>query len=399
MIDFYTIVQLVSWVAMGLILFLVLATVGFDFGAGMLARFVGKTDQERRAIINVVAPTWDGNQVWLIIAGAGIFAIWPRAYAASFSGLYLGMLIVLFGLFLRPVSFEYRSKIQSHKWRNFWDWMLFFGSFIPMLIIGVAIGNLFLGLPFQFQPGTLRFAYGASAQFAPEAAGFSLIMLLKPYALITGIFAVIIAIMQGASYCAIRTDGILRERFNKVKILSAVAFIILFVVLGLWLSVIVGFAWEPASTLKSYSEAVYHPLNGQIVTMLDGGWFSNYNAYPWMWAAPAIALIAAFALLAYSKREKHVASFICSLISCLGVTFTLGFTLFPFLMPSSLVPSQSLTLFNASSSLISLVGILVVAIITLPIIFFYTAFVYKKLWGRGSYMNAAEVESRKHELY
>ncbi|MCF6776402.1 cytochrome d ubiquinol oxidase subunit II [Thiotrichales bacterium 19X7-9] len=399
MIDLYTIVQVLSWVAIGLIMYLVLATVGFDFGAGILARFVGKTDQERRAIINIVAPTWDGNQVWLITAGAGIFAIWPRAYAASFSGLYLGMLVVLFSLFLRPVSFEFRSKIKSAKWRNFWDWMLVFGSFIPMLIIGVAIGNLFLGLPFQFQPGSLRFAYGTGAQIAPEAAGFSLIMLLKPYALVTGIFAVVIAIMQGASYCAIRTDGILRERFNRIKIISSILFILLFAILGLWLLFIVGYIWEPSSILKSYSDAIYHPLNGQIIMILDGGWLHNYATYPWMIIAPALAFIGGFGVMIMTKKNKEIASFIFSLLACLGVIFTFGFTLFPLLMPSSIAPSESLTLFNASSSMVSLIGILIVAVIMLPIIFIYTTFVYKKMWQRGEFMNADEVNARDHELY
>ncbi|MCF6765659.1 cytochrome d ubiquinol oxidase subunit II [Thiotrichales bacterium 19S3-7] len=399
MVDLYTIVQIISWVAIGLIMYLVLATVGFDFGAGMLARFVGKTDQERRAIINVVAPTWDGNQVWLITAGAGIFAIWPRAYAASFSGLYLGMLAVLFGLFLRPVAFEFRSKIKSAKWRSFWDWMLVIGSFIPMLIIGVAVGNLFLGLPFQFQPGSLRFAYGQGAQIAPEAAGFSLIMLLKPYALVTGLFAVVIAIMQGASYCAIRTDGILRKRFNRIKILSSMLFILLFAILGLWLFVIVGYMWQPSSILSSYSDAIYHPLNGQIVTRSVGAWFHNYISYPWMAIAPIIAFIGGFGVMIMTKKNKEIASFIFSLLACLGVIFTFGFTLFPFLMPSSIAASESLTLFNASSSMVSLIGILVVAVIMLPIIFIYTTFVYKKMWQRGDFMNADQVNARDHELY
>ena len=121
MMDLYAIFQLLSWLAVGLIMFLTAATMGFDFGAGMLARFVGKNDHEKRAIINVVAPTWDGNQVWLITAGAGLFAIWPRVYAGSFSGMYFGVLLVLWALFLRPVAFEYRHKIKSERWANFWD--------------------------------------------------------------------------------------------------------------------------------------------------------------------------------------------------------------------------------------------------------------------------------------
>ena len=399
MMDLFGVLQLLSWLAVGTVLFILMATMGFDFGAGMLARFVGKTDNERRAIINVVAPTWDGNQVWLVIAGACLFAIWPRLYAASFSGMYFGVLIVLWALFLRPVAFEYRSKIATAKWRGFWDWMLFIGSLVPILVLGVVIGNLFLGMPFQFDPETLRFFYGAQGVTGSEPALWSLIMLLTPFALLFGVFAVIMSLMHGAAYCAMRTDGVLHKRFMKIKKVCAVIFIVLFALAGIWLCFISGFHWLPSSAISSFSDSVNHPLNGSVVTLTTGGWLSNYALYPWMIVAPVLGFLGAIMVILLGNKGKSTGAFCASLVALFGAVFTMGFSLFPFLMPSTLSPDQSLTVWNSTSSQLSLAGILIVVLIMVPVIFAYTAFIYKKMWGRDVRMNAEEVESRKHELY
>ena len=197
--------QLVGWVAVGFLLFLFAATGGFDLGAGMLSPFIGRTNEERRVVINTVAPTWDGNQVWLIAAGGALFAIWPRVYAASFSGFYFAFLIVLWALFLRPVSFEYRSKMVSVRTRTFWDWALCVGSFVPALIIGVGVGNLFLGVPFQYDPVSLRFFYGPEMQDTNAIA--ALFGLLRPFALLVGVVSVVMMLMHGAAYLTFRTEG------------------------------------------------------------------------------------------------------------------------------------------------------------------------------------------------
>lgn len=399
MIDTFSVVQIISWLTVGALLFLVVVTVGFDFGAGMLARFVGKNDHEKRAVINIVAPTWDGNQVWLITAGAGLFAIWPRAYAASFSGMYLGVLVVLWGLFLRPVSFEYRSKLQTAKWRGFWDWMLCLGSFIPILVLGVAVGNLFLGFPFFFDPETLRFYYGTQPNTAAEPTIYYLILLLQPFALLIGVFAVVMSLMHGASYCAMRTTGKLADRFNLLEKVFAIGFILLFAAAGIWLIFIDGYHWAPASQLSSYSDAVKHPLTGGVVTQTTGGWYSNYANHPWMIIAPILGFLGALGVLLFNSKNHRLAAFSSSCVACFGAVFTMGFSLFPFVMPSYVRPDQSITVWNASSSLLSLIGILIVTVIMLPIIFTYTGFVYKKMWGRGARMDAEEVEARKHELY
>lgn len=399
MMNTYSVVQLLSWIAVGAIIFLAAATLCFDFGAGILARFVGKTDNERRVIINTVAPTWDGNQVWLITAGAGLFAIWPRAYAASFSGMYLGVLVVLWGLFLRPVSFEYRHLHPAGKWKNFWDWGLCLGSLIPILVLGVAVGNLFLGFPIQFDPDTLRFYYGAQGIHGQEPALLSLLELLMPFALLIGIFAVVMSLMHGASYCAMRTANDLKNRFKKIQKVSAFFFIILFAAAGIWLCFIPGYHWQADPSLTSYADAVNHPINGAAVTLVNGGWLSNYGIHTWMIIAPLLGFLGAIGIIIFSNSGKSVAAFSSSVVAIAGAVFTMGFSLFPFIMPSYLSPNESLTLWNSSSSMTSLVGILIVAVIMLPIIFIYTTFVYKKMWGRGVTLTPDDIEKRKHELY
>ena len=149
MIIDYEVLKFIWWVLVGVLLIGFAVTDGMDMGVGALLPFLGKTDEERRVIINTIGPHWDGNQVWLITAGGAIFAAWPIVYATAFSGFYFAMLLALFGLFFRPVGFDYRSKIADPRWRNAWDWGLFIGGVIPALVFGVAFGNLLLGVPFH----------------------------------------------------------------------------------------------------------------------------------------------------------------------------------------------------------------------------------------------------------
>lgn len=388
--DTYIFLQLAGWVTVAAVLFLFAATCGFDFGAGMLAPFIGKNDVERRAVINTVGPTWDGNQVWLITAGGAIFAIWPRVYAASFSGLYFAILLVLWSLFLRPVSFEYRSKLTSEKWRHFWDWALCIGSFLPVLLLGVAVGNLFLGFPFQYSELGLRFFYGASQQ--DSQAFFDLFGLLRPFALYVGVFCVVMMLMQGASYLAFRNEGIIHDRSRKIVIATSLLFIAMFAIAGYWITFIPGYHWTPQAN------AVLHPLNN-VVTITPGGWLQNYTLYPWMIAAPIIGFVGALLAFVFTLAHKPFIAFCGSTLAIFGTLATWGLSMYPFLMPSATHPSQSLLVFNATSSQTSLIGIIVTAIIMVPIIFIYTGFVYRKMWGRDTKMSVEAVKQQDHVLY
>ncbi len=378
----YAIVQFLAWVAVGAVMFLFAVTGGFDLGAGFLLPFVSRNDQERRVVINTVGPTWDGNQVWLIIIGAGMFAIWPRAYAAAFSGFYFAMLLVLWALFMRPVAFEFRSKLVHSKWRSFWDWALFAGSFVPALLFGVALGNLLLGVPFHYDPFSLRFFYTGS-----------FFGLLRPFALLSGVVSLSMLAMHGAAYLLLRTEGIVYRRAKLALRLSALVFIVSFIAAGVWLALTPGYhlAALPANPTAQ-------PLANTVVTSV-GGWYANQLSHPWMFIAPVLAVLGALCAIRLSSNGKALAGFLASSCSLLGVLVTYGLVTFPFVMPSITNPNQSLLIWNAASSEVSLIGILIVALITLPIIFIYTAFVYRKLWGRGHRLSEAKVAAEDHVLY
>ncbi|MCF6766490.1 cytochrome d ubiquinol oxidase subunit II [Thiotrichales bacterium 19S3-7] len=400
MIDFLTILQLLGWLAVGIALYIFLATAGFDLGGGILVPFTGKTDDERRAIINVMAPTWDGNQVWFIAFGGLLFAVWPRVYAASFSGLYLAVLLILWALFLRPVAFEYRSKFLSQKVRYFWDWMLALGSFLTIFALGIAVGNIFLGFPFAFNPETLRFYYGSQAnQFIMEPAVLSLLKLFSPFAILMAIFTVVLSIMHGACYISLRTTGHLYHRFKSIVKVTTILFLALFIIISIWLIFLPGYHWNPNATLTHLSDGIYHPINGAIVTVTGGGWYANYTMHPWMVLAPALAILGALGILYYLNKNATKEMFVMSMLSVLGSILTLALSIFPFIMPSSLMPNQSLVIWNATSSKASLIGILIVAVVMLPIIFAYTRFVYRKMWPNNRKITTEEVQANTHIFY
>lgn len=388
----FEILQLLGWVAVGLLLIVLALTAGFDFGAGALLPFIAKNDAERRTVINTVGPTWDGNQVWLITAGGAIFAIWPRVYAASFSGFYIAFLLLLWSLFFRPVAFEYRSKIASPAWKTTCDWALFVGSFIPALLIGVAVGNLLLGVPFQFDPITLRFFYGT--QMA-DANGFSdLIGLLRPFALYCGVVSVVMMTMHAASYLALRTSGVILQRARTYVRVSAILLMVLFALGGLWVAYLPGYIYTPSAM-----SPMLHPLSSHVVVQ-TGAWLHNFHQHPWMLIAPVLVFVGGFLAVKTAKGGRPRTNFFASCLMVWGVVANFGLSMYPFLIPSSFKPAQSLLIWNSSSSQVSLMGILIVAVIMLPIIFMYTAFVYKKMWGRGKIKMSPElINEQKHTLY
>ncbi|MCL4110904.1 UNVERIFIED_CONTAM: hypothetical protein GTU68_030096 [Idotea baltica] len=385
---FLDILQILSWLVVGVLIFLVAGTVGFDFGVGILAKFVGKNDYEKRAIINTIAPTWDGSQVWFIAAGGAIFAIWPQVYATSFSGLYIAILVVLWGLFLRPPALEYRKKIDSPKWRNFWDWMLVLGSIIPMVVMGVAVGNLFLGFPISYDD-TSRLIYGVT-----------LIYLLTPFALLFGVFALVMALMHGSAYAKLRTKGVLRDRFRSITTVMTSVYILLFIIAGIWIAFIPGYQYTPSADLVNMSDTLHHPFTSGAVSM-DYSWYYNFcHAHIWMWFAPILTVVCAGLVIKFNKQDKDGLAFLSSMVSILCAVLTVGFALFPFIMVSTVGDHLfSLTVYNSSSSQTSLVGILCAAVIILPIIFSYTFFVYKKMWANGRRISAEEVKDNSHDMY
>src|SRR5580704_2174356 len=196
----YATLRFIWWLILGVLLIAFAVMDGFDLGVGASFRFLGRNDEERRALLESIEPVWEGNQVWFILAGGAVFAAWPLLYAASFSGLYLAMLLLLWALILRPVGFVFRNKIAAARWRNAWDWALLLGGGVPALLCGVAFGNLFLGLPFHFD-----------ALERPVFAG-GLVALLRPFALLAGVVSVSMLVMHGSVYAALKVGSPMSER-------------------------------------------------------------------------------------------------------------------------------------------------------------------------------------------
>jgi cytochrome d ubiquinol oxidase subunit II len=363
----YEILRVIWWLLLGVVLIGFAVTGGFDLGTGALLPFVAKTDIERRVVINSIGPVWEGNQVWLILGGGAIFAAWPPLYAVSFSGFYLAMFATLFALILRPVGFKYRSKRESTAWRTGWDWALFIGGFVPALIFGVAIGNVLQGVPFHLNDD-LRIFYD----------GTTLFELLNPYAILCGLVSVAMLIMHGAAWLVLKTDGPVAARARGFGSIAALATSVLFALGGvfLWLG-IDGYRF----TSEIVTDGPSNPLS-KTVEVAGGVWFANYAAHPWMMLAPALGLVFPLVALILFRARKEVLALLSSSLAIFGIISTVGLTMFPFILPSSVDPKSSLTVWDASSSHMTLFIMLVVALIFIPIIVAYTSWVYRVLWGK-----------------
>ncbi len=380
MFDYETL-KLLWWVLIGVLLIGFALTDGFDMGAMALMPFVGKTDNERRVAINTIAPHWDGNQVWFITAGGALFAAWPMVYAVAFSGLYWAMLLVLFGLFCRPVGFDYRSKLENRQWRSAWDWALFVGGAAPALLFGVAFGNLFLGLPFRLDE-LMRSSY--------EGSFFAL---LHPFALLAGVVSLSMLCAHGGAWLMLRTDAALHARSRQATRLCALAYLLAFAGAGLWLVMgIQGF-----SLIGGFADlgAALNPLHKQVA-LDNGGWLANYDRYPLTQLAPLAGLAGGLLALLGAQLNRGGIAFLGSSLAIVGTICTAGFALFPFVLPSTLDPASSLTMWDAVSSRKTLGIMLVVAGIFVPLILAYTLWCYLRMWGR---LNDKIIEANPHGLY
>lgn len=301
---------------------------GFDFGVGTLMPFMAKDENERRIFYNVQGPFWDGNEVWLITAGGVTFAAFPGTYAVMFSSLYSALMLVLFALILRGVTFEFRGKVESEGWRNIWDWCHFIGSAAPALLFGVAFANIFAGIPIDAQ-GVYQ---------------GNLLSLLNPYGLLGGVMFLVMFMYHGAIWLTVKTHGDLEQRAASVA----------------------GKLWLPLVVL-----AVAFLIYTAFATNL----YANYLAYPFLWILPLLA-VAGLLLSRFSLSSPWKAWALSSLMVVACTLFGVA-GLFPNLLPSSIDPAASMTAFNSSSSPLTLKIMLGVALVMVPIVIIYQALVYK----------------------
>lgn len=305
-------------------------TGGFDLGVGVLFPFIGKTDEERRVIINAIGPVWNGNEVWLLTAGGVTFAAFPVLYGVMFSSLYSALMLILFALILRGVSFEFRGKVETAGWRSLWDKCIFLGSFLPALLFGVAFANLFQGLPLDADRTYLG----------------NLITLLNPYGLLGGVLFLLLFTIHGALWLAFKTEGRLQERAASAAgklwpmgLVAAAAFL-------------VGSGYS--TTL--YGNFVEHlPLLvfilGTVAAMLASRYFLAKKAYFRAWVSSALTI--------------------------LGATSFGIIGLYPNMFLSSIDPKYSLTAHNAASSPLTLKIMLTVVILFVPVVLAYQFWAYR----------------------
>ena len=360
----YETLRVIWWLLLGIILIGFAIMDGFDLGVAMWLPWLAKSDIERRVLINSIGPTWEGNQVWFIVGGGVLFAAWPMLYALSFSGFYFAMLLVLLALILRPVGFKYRSKMENTTWRSAWDWALFTGGFVPSLIFGVAIGNVLQGVPFYIDESLRPFYTGTFLE------------LLNPFALCCGLVSVLMLAMHGAFFLQVKTEGVLQQRAKKSARISAFLLMVLFIGCGFW--IYYGIDGFILTSLVPH-DGPSNPLYKDVVSQ-SGAWFNNYRTYPITMLVPIISLLSA--LLAIVLASMVRIAFILSAMSVGSLIATVGISMFPFILPSSTNPKNSLIVWDSSSSQLTLFIMLIVTVICLPVVLVYTAWVYRVLRGK-----------------
>lgn len=376
----YEILKIIWWLLVGVLLIGFAIMDGHDMGVGTLLPFVGRGDTERRVVINTVGPHWDGNQVWFITGGGAIFAAWPLVYATAFSGFYWAMLAVLWALFFRPVGFDYRSKINHPVWRSTWDWCLFIGGAIPPIIFGVAFGNLLQGVPFHFNDQMMSFYTG------------SFFALLNPFALLCGIVSCAMITFHGAIYLAHRTEGDIQRRACQAARIFGVLLIATFSLAGFWLYLgIDGYSITSSIDIGG----ILNPTDKTVVREA-GAWLQNYHRMPSTMLIPLLVYIGVAIALTLNQVGRTATAFIFSSLSLTGVIATAGVSMFPFVMPSSSHPNASLTVWDSTSSQLTLMIMLGAAVFFMPIILFYTGWAYRVMSGK---VTTDHIQKNNHSMY
>lgn len=365
----YEILRLIWWALLGVILIGFAIMDGFDLGVASLLPLIARTDTERRIVINTVGPFWEGNQVWLVLGGGAVFAAWPAIYAVSFSGLYLAMFVILSALILRPVGFKFRSKVADPRWRSIWDACLFIGGFIPALLFGVAVGNVMQGVPFHFDE-TLRVTYTGT-----------FFQLLNPFALLCGVVSLSMFMRHGAIYLSMKTEGVVADRLKRSVWLLTLIHLIALAAGWLWANHKLT-AYHITSPIEPFQPS--NPLLKNVVTHIGGAavFTHNFIQYPWMFVAPWVAFGGIIVSEILFALRRSGLSFIFSGLSIFAIVAIPGLCLFPIILPSSSHPGHSLSVWDASSSHLTLFVMTIAAAIFVPIIILYTSWVYKVLRGK-----------------
>ena len=308
---------------------------GFDLGVGVL-HLLARDERERRIHAGAIGPFWDGNEVWLLTGGGALFAAFPIVYATVFSSFYLAIMLLLLTLIFRAVSLEFRGQVDGPGWRRVWDWAFGLGSLLPAILFGVAVGNILRGIPIE----------------ADGTANVSFLSLLNPYALLIGVLSLGMFTMHGAAFLAVKTEGDLQQRMARWVSGAWVVFIILYLV----------------AFLATFFAAPFL--------------FEGALSRPLFWAFLVLLLLAAVYTPVANRAGKHFRSFMASSVSIASVMGLAAVCLFPRIVPSSLDLANSLTIYNASSTPRTLTVMLVIALVGMPVVIAYSAYIYRVFAGK-----------------
>ncbi len=324
----------IIWYVLVLVLLIGYAILdGFDLGVGFWHLFV-KKDEERRLLLRSIGPFWDGNEVWLITGGGALFAAFPAVYASVFSGFYLALMLVLLALIFRAVAMEFRSLEEGSRWRKGWDFAFSVGSSLAALLFGVALGNLLNGMELD-----------ADGNYV---AGF--LALLNPFSLLIGLTGLAMLATQGALYLGFKTRGDVQARAQNWAKISWPVFLVLFI-----LSSVLSFVWHP-------------------------GHLSNYNAAPALWLIPVLALTAIVLTGWFTMRRNSFPAFLTNSLTIAASFMLVAAATFPSFVPAT-NPDLSLTLFNSSSSKLTLSWMLGITLLGFPFVLGYTFWIYRTFRG------------------
>lgn len=373
----YESLRVIWWLLLGVLLIGFAIMDGFDLGVATLLPFIAKTEEERRITIHTVAPYWEGNQVWLLLGGGAIFAAWPAVYAVSFSALYLLLFLFLLAIVLRPVSFTFREKIQNKLWKRVWTYTHFVSGVFPSVLAGVAVGNVILGIPFTINPEDLSITYNGT-----------FLGLLNPYALLIGLISLVMLVTQGAIYAALKTEGDIAVRSANIASKAILVLLILYIAAS-----IISMFFIEGYVLGSVvpHDAPSNPLH-KIVLKQKGALYYNFTKLYWFILVPVLVIVGIFFTSIFLKSKAFGKAFISNSVTIFGIVATAGVTTFPFILPSSSDLISSLTVWDSSSSKLTLKVMLVATIIFIPIIIIYTSWVFHVLRGKVNIQDVQDIE-------
>ncbi|MBA3660456.1 MAG: cytochrome d ubiquinol oxidase subunit II [Gammaproteobacteria bacterium] len=359
--------RMVWWILLGFLFIGFALFDGFDLGTACLFPLVTKNEAERNAVLETIKPFWEGNQVWIIVGAGALFAAWPFVYAVAFSGAYFVMLLLLLTMGIsRPVSFKYREKLPNYFWRRTWDWLVFVGGFVPALLFGILVGNILIGLPFRFD-SDLSLTYEGK-----------LYELFSLFPLLCGLASIAMLAMHGGAYLATKTYVPIKTRALFWTQFSGIVLIVCYATGGIMIAnTVIGYQVTSVIDPNGYS----NPLNKTVIQSL-GAWLNNYSLHPSWMLNPLAGFLGAIGAVLFAFLKFPRLAFFASCISICGIIGSVGASMFPFILPSTTHFNSSLLVWDASSTKLTLMMMLVAIIIFMPIIMLYTAWVYRVLSGK-----------------